>query len=231
YMQTNPMFRIHDHHKMTFSMYYAFSENFILPISHDEVVHGKKSLLDKMPGDYDEKFANLRAYLGYMMTHPGKKLLFMGCEFGQFIEWDYKKGLDWLLLEYPRHKEMQNYVSKLNKLYLKKSCLWEIEDSWDGFNWINADDIENNCYTYKRINRNKKELIIAINFSGRTLDHYRLGVRKGRYKEIFNSDWQEFGGYNVYNDIVTSENVFANNQKNSIVIKVPKLSIVILERI
>ena len=231
YMETDPFFRVDHHNRMTFSMYYAFSENFILPISHDEVVHGKKSLLDKMPGNYEEKFANVRAYLGYMMTHPGKKLLFMGCEFGQFIEWDYKKELDWLLLAYPMHQKMQDYVAKLNKIYLKKSCLWEIEDSWDGFQWINADDKNNNCFTYRRINRQKKELIIAINFSGRTLDYYRIGVRKGRYKEILNSDWQEFGGYDVRNDVVASEKINANNMKNSIVIKIPKLSIIILERI
>ncbi len=231
YMETDPLFRVDHHNRMTFSMYYAFSENFILPISHDEVVHGKKSLLDKMPGNYEDKFANVRAYLGYMMTHPGKKLLFMGCEFGQFIEWDYKKELDWLLLAYPMHQKMQEYVAKLNKIYLKKSCLWEIEDSWDGFQWINADDKDNNCYTYRRINRQKKELIIAINFSGRTLDYYRMGVRKGHYKEILNSDWQEFGGYDVRNDVVTSENIHTNNMKHSIVIKIPKLSIVILERI
>lgn len=155
----------------------------------------------------------------------------MGCEFGQFIEWDYKKELDWLLLAYPMHQKMQDYVAKLNKIYLKKSCLWEIEDSWDGFQWINADDKNNNCFTYRRINRQKKELIIAINFSGRTLDYYRIGVRKGRYKEILNSDWQEFGGYDVRNDVVVSEKINANNMKNSIVIKIPKLSIIILERI
>ncbi|MFA7009676.1 MAG: 1,4-alpha-glucan branching protein GlgB [Bacilli bacterium] len=231
YMETDPLFRGYNHNRMTFSMFYAFSENFILPISHDEVVHGKKSLLNKMPGNYEEKFANARAYLGYMMTHPGKKLLFMGCEFGQFIEWDYKKELDWLLLAYPMHQKMQDYVAKLNKIYLKKSCLWEIEDSWDGFQWINADDKDNNCYIYQRMNHKGNELIVAINFSGRTLDYYRVGVRKGRYKEIINSDWQEFGGYDVKNDIVTSENIDANNKKHSIVIKIPKLSIVILERI
>lgn len=231
YMSIDPMFRVYDHNKMTFAMMYAFSENFILPISHDEVVHGKKSLLDKMPGSYDDKFSNLKAYLGYMMTHPGKKLLFMGCEFGQFIEWDYKKELDWLLLKYPKHKMLQNYVMKLNKLYKKNTCLYEIDDSWDGFNWINADDASNNCLTYKRINRKKKELIVAINFSGNTLDSYRIGVKKGRYKELFNSDLLEFGGSGVKNDIVISEKVNCNNQKNSIIVKIPRLSIIILERI
>ncbi len=230
YIKVDPLFRKYDHNKLTFSMTYAFSENFILPISHDEVVHGKCSLLSKMPGSYEEKFANLRAFYGYMMTLPGKKLLFMGCEFGQFIEWNYKQELDWLLLDYPKHKEIQRYVKDLNTFYLKHSSLFEIENSWDGFTWINADDSNHNCLSYIRRNRQNKELIVIINFSGDMLVNYRLGVRKGSYKEVFNSDLYKYGGENHQNMILVSEKVSCNNQKNSIVLNIPKLSIIILKK-
>lgn len=230
YAKTDPLFRKDNHNKLTFSMTYAFSENFVLPISHDEVVHGKHSLLDKMPGSYEEKFANLRVFLGYMMMHPGKKLLFMGSEFGQFIEWDYKKELDWFLLKYPKHSEMQEYVKKLNKFYLKHSELYEIEDSWDGFTWINPDDRNRNCLSFIRKNKQGKELIVLINFSGINLNDYRIGVKRGTYKEIFTSDLVEFGGNGFKNEILKSEKIACNNQKYSLVLNIPKLSVVVLKK-
>lgn len=142
YLELDPYFRKYHHDKLTFSMMYAFSENFILAFSHDEVVHGKKSMLDKMYGTYEQKFATLRALYGYQFAHPGKKLTFMGSEFGQFIEWNYKQGLDWLLLDYPMHKAMQRWCGALNACYRGSRALWDIDDGWDGFTWLNVDDAE-----------------------------------------------------------------------------------------
>ena len=231
YMAINPFFKNKHHNKMTFSICYAYSENFILPISHDEVVHGKYSLLNKMPGDYDEKFSNMRAFLGYMMTHPGQKLLFMGSEFGQFIEWDYKNELDWLLLKYPRHKEMQKYVKDLNKFYLKHSQLWDNDQTTDGFSWINADDAGGNCFSYIRTNKLGKQLVVLINFSGNNYDYYRIGVKAGSYIEVFNSDVYEYGGKNYRNtDILKTEKIESNKSDYSITVKIPRYSVVILKK-
>lgn len=224
YIATDPVFKQYDHNLITFQLTYAFSENFILPISHDEVVHGKLSLLNKMPGTYEEKFANLRLFLGYMMTLPGKKLLFMGSEFGQFIEWNYKQELDWLLLKYPKHNEMQRYVQKLNKLYLKHSELYEIERSWDGFSWIEADDKNANVYIYRRLNKKGQELIVFLNFSGMDrINYYVKTDNKARYKEIFNSDDRDFGGSGIHTEEQKSQNGY-------IKVSCARFSIVIMKK-
>ena len=230
YIKVNPVFRRHDHHKMTFSLVYAFNENFILPISHDEVVHGKKSLVNKMPGDYEEKFAGARAYLGYMMTHPGKKLLFMGTEFAQFIEWNYKQELDWLLLAYPAHQAFQNYIRKLNHFYLRNNCLWELDRSWDGFQWLNADDVDRNIYVYKRLNKQGKYIIVVLNMSGSPVYNYQIGVDRGTYYEVLNSDAEEFGGTNLINQDQSAVKEPCLGYNYSIYLNVPKFSMIIIKK-
>jgi 1,4-alpha-glucan branching enzyme len=195
YMETDPFFRKGNHHALTFSMVYAFSERFILPLSHDEVVHGKKSLLDKMPGSYEEKFANLRLLYLYMFAHPGKKLLFMGGEFGQFIEWDEWKELDWFLLDYEMHQKLHNYFRDLNMLYQKEDTLFSLDTSYDGFKWIEHTNHEESIIAFERINKKGEKLIAAFNFTPVERKKYPLGVDKpGVYRTIINSDSRRFGG-------------------------------------
>ncbi len=188
YISTDPLWRGQLHNNLTFSMSYAFSENFVLPLSHDEVVHGKCSLINKMPGDYEQKFAGLAAYLAYMMAHPGKKLFFMGTELAQFIEWDEKKQLDWLLLEYPAHAAFHRFVRLLNCFYREHPAFYEIENDWSGFRWISVDDRDSNVIAFMRTDRAGQQVIVACNFSG--VDHagYRLGVpQAGSYRVVFDS--------------------------------------------
>ncbi len=229
YMELDPIHRKYHHNLLTFSFMYAFSENFILPISHDEVVHGKRSLLDKMPGDYWQKFANLRAFLGYMMGHPGKKLLFMGYEFGQFIEWKYDDSLDWHLLDYPMHHQLHEYNKALNHFYRSQPALWEQDHSWEGFEWIDPHDHEQSVISFLRKGRDPNEfLVIVTNFTPVVRQDYRVGVPVfGIYKEVFNSDYTEWGGSGQGNILsIEAEEVPWHSQEFSITITLPPLAAV-----
>lgn len=231
YMETDPFFRKYKHKNITFSFLYAFSENFILPLSHDEVVHGKRSILDKMPGPYWEKFANTRALIGYMMAHPGKKLNFMGYEIGQFIEWDFNKELDWFLIEYEYHKKLNIYIKDLNKYYLNNSQLWEIDYQWEGFKWISNDDFEQNIISFKRINKKGEELVVVVNFSPTQRDDYLIGIEEGTYKEVFNSNMEKYGGYgNINNADIVSKPIPMHGYPCSISLTIPSLSIIFIKK-
>lgn len=202
YMSLDPLFRKDNQNLVTFSLCYAFSENFVLPLSHDEVVHGKHSLLDKMPGDYWQKFAGLRAFYGYWMSHPGKKLLFMGGDFGQFIEWKYYDSLDWHLLEYEKHNQMHEYMRALNSFYVAHPEFWAEDCDWSGFNWISCDDRDNSVLAFYRTDvKTGDQTVVVCNFTPVVRHDYHIGIpNAGIYEEIFNSDSTAFGGSNVLNE-------------------------------
>ena len=227
YMSTDPLFRKGRHNNLTFSMTYAFSENYILPLSHDEVVHGKCSMIGKMPGEYEEKFANLRAFYGYMMAHPGKKLSFMGNEFGQFVEWNYKNSLEWFMLDYDKHKKLQKYVKDLNRFYLDNNALWENDVDWQGFQWISLDDWKQSVISFIRRNNEGKEIVVVCNFCPVERKKYRIGVpKKGNYKPVLSSDGLKYGGRGTRLRKVKTKEESMHGFEQSIDITLPALSTV-----
>lgn len=194
YIQGDSLYRENIHYKLTVSPC-AFGQHFILPISHEEVGQGKKSLLDKFPGAYEEKFAGLRAFMGYMMAHPGKKHIFMGCEIGQFVEWDSGKAIEWFLLDFPAHKQTQDFFREINHFYLENPPLWQEDYSGAGFRWIIADDNSQNIIAFRRFDKNGEELLIMVNFSPVSRSNYKIGVpEEGQYRVIFHTDKPSFGG-------------------------------------
>ncbi|PLT35592.1 1,4-alpha-glucan branching protein GlgB [Bacillus sp. V5-8f] len=227
YMKLDPYERIHHPNLLTFSFFYAFSENFVLPFSHDDVVHGKLSLLNKMPGDYWQKFANLRLLYGYFMAHPGKKLLFMGSELGPFAEWKDKEQLDWHLLDYPSHQKLNHYVKSLNKFYQETSSLWRLDHEQDGFGWIDHSHKENVLVFSRKGKRKGDYCIVVCNFSGNVYTDYRIGIPSpGSFIEVFNSDAELYGGSGQLNEgAMLAEKLPYHNQRYSIEITVPPLAV------
>ena len=231
YFSLDPIYRKWHHDKITFSMMYAFSENFVLPLSHDEVVHGKCSLINKMPGDYWQKFAGLRAFFGYWMAHPGKKLLFQGGEFGQFVEWKWDTSLDWHLPEkYEMHTKMLEFSKNLNKFYVENKEFWQVDFDWGGFEWIDCDNADDSMLSFIRRADNGDFVIAICNFTPAVRHGARFGVPKaGVYEEVFNSDAAEFGGSNVLNENdIPSQEVPWNNKAQSIQVTVPPLATIYL---
>lgn len=232
YMNLDFNQRPNHHELLTFSLTYAFSENFVLTLSHDEVVHGKRSLLSKMPGDYAQKFAGLRALFGYFYCHPGKKLLFMGGEFAQFIEWRDTEELDWLLLEYEAHRKFRDFVQALNQFYKDQRALWEIDSNWEGFEWIDVNNRKQSVLVFCRKARDPQDfLVIVINLQPRAYPVFRVGVpRDGHYQEIFNSDLQAYGGNTLQlSEVRQAEQLTWQAQKFSLNILLPPLAFIILK--
>ena len=230
YVALDPIWRKYHHEKMTFSLINAFEKKYLLPISHSDVSQGKKSFLDKMDGDYWQKFAGARAFLGYMMTHPGKKMLFMGTEIGQFREWNPRSEIEWFLLEYESHAKLQRYVSELNHFYLSQAPLWQKDHSWDGFRWIDADNRNQSILSFRRIASDGKELIVLINFTPVVYEDFRLGVPiYGIYEEVFNSDREEYGGSGVTNTgSLKCESIAWNFLPQSVRLRIPPLGMTVL---
>ena len=232
YISEDPLFRKYRHHKLNFPLTYAFDEHFVLPVSHDEVVHGKRSLLDRAPGEYEQKFAGTRAFLVYQMTYPGKKLTFMGNEIGQFTEWDHEKSVEWFLLDYGMHAAFQLFAADLNHFYLSHAALWQKDTDPSGFEWIDADNAEQSICSYRRIDEKGRELIVVINFTPVERSGFLLAVPyDGVYEEIFNSDDPRYGGRGVQNlGKLRSEPTILRTYRHAIRITLPASSALILRR-
>ena len=230
YMSLNPMWRPFNHDSLTFSFYYAFSEKFLLPISHDEVSHGKGSLIKQMPGKYDEQFAGVRAFITYMYAHPGKKLVFMGTEIGQFDEWNHEEAIQWDLLEFEKHKKLRTFFKELNKFYLDCKPLYELDTVWKGFDWIHHDDYTNSVIAFKRTDKNGDEIVSVCNFQPIRRDEYCIGVPKyGLYDEVFNSDEERFGGSGVVNgNNIKTEVMEIHGFDQGLSLTLPPLSVIYL---
>ena len=232
YLKMDPFFRQHHHRDVTFSMVYAFSENFVLPVSHDEVVHMKGSLRGKMPGDKWQQLAGVRGFYAYMLCHPGKVLTFMGTELAQWHEWDFRKALDWYLLDEEADcRQTHACIRALNRFYKSHKALWENDRDWDGFQWLVADDNYNNVLVFRRTDRSGKSLVAVINFSPVAVEGYRFGVPpKARYEELFNTDEERWGGSGVTNpQPIKTECIPSHQQAQSIAVRVPPLGAVILQ--
>src|SRR5258708_7560576 len=217
YMHEDAVYRRYHHHNMTFAMVYAYSERFVLPLSHDEVVHGKGSLLGKMPGDRWQRFANLRAYFGFMWTHPGKKLLFMGGEFGQMAEFDHDQSPHWHLLDDPLHHGVQKLVRDLNRLYDSEPALHVLDSEPGGFEWLIGDDAENSVFAFRRVDGAGREVVAVSNFTPMPRPGYRIGMpRGGRWSEVLNTDASVYGGSNLGNGgLIHTEEVPSHGKPQS----------------
>ncbi|MGC8883920.1 MAG: 1,4-alpha-glucan branching protein GlgB [Bryobacteraceae bacterium] len=234
YFRTDPLFRKFRHNQITFSLIYAFTENFLLPVSHDEVVHGKASLIAKMPGDEWQRFANVRAFLGYMYGHPGKKLLFMGCELGQYEEWNWQAQLRWDLLQYDFHRSLQEYVRELNHFYVSEPTLYEVDFHWNGFEWIDFQDVDSSVISFIRRARNGRDFTVWVcNFTPVVRQNYRIGVPEpGLYREVFNSDRKHFGGSGVVNDgELWTDRVEMHGRRQSLSLTLPPLAVAVYRRV
>jgi 1,4-alpha-glucan branching enzyme len=233
YFSKDPVYRRHHHRNLTFALLYAFTERFVLPISHDEVVHGKGSLLNKMPGDLWQKFANLRLLFGLMYGFPGKKLLFMGCDIGQWNEWNHETSLDWNLLDFDTHRGAQQWLKDLNNVYSREPALHEVDFHYSGFEWVDFSDEENSVISFERKSKDTAESILVVcNFTPVPRSGYRVGVREqGEYLELLNSDAATYGGSNMGNSgQVQSEAVPMHNRKHSVLLTLPPLSALFLKK-
>jgi 1,4-alpha-glucan branching enzyme len=231
YMAIDPIFRRYHHNQLTFSMIYAFTENFMLPLSHDEVVHMKRSLISKMPGDDWQKFANLRLLYTYMYCHPGKKLLFMGSEIAQWSEWNSESSIDWGLLKYESHKGIQALITDLNKVYREQKPLHQIDFDWSGFQWIDFSDADSGIIAFIRRGKNDYDHVVCIfNFTPQVHYEYVIGVpREGDYRIIFNSDSEYYGGSNFGNAALSAEKGEWHNQPAHIKINIPPLAGIVIK--